>query len=54
MHKVVIYLRHGYQSSNHWPRWSLFLTISNPIQHVNKHEIVFHNLYNSADNLTYD
>ena len=41
MHKVAIYRRYAYQSPNHRPRWSLVLTI----QHVNKHEIVFHNLY---------
>ena len=40
MHKVAIYRRYAYQSTNHRPRWSFVLTI----HHVNKHEIVFHNL----------
>ena len=40
MHKVAIYRRYTYQSPNHRPRWSFVLTI----HHVNKHEIVFHNL----------
>ena len=40
MHKVAIYRRYAYQSPNRRPRWSFVLTI----QHVNKHEIVFHNL----------
>ena len=42
MHKVAIYRRYAYQSPNHRPRWSFVLTI---LHHVNKHEIVFHNLY---------
>ena len=41
MHKVAIYLRYAYQSPNHRPPWSLVPTI---IQHVNKHEKVFHNV----------
>ena len=41
MHKVAIYRRYAYQSTNHRPRWSFVLTI----HHVNKHEIVFHNLH---------
>ena len=41
MHKVAIYRRYAYQSPNHRPRWSFVLTK----QHVNKHEIVFPNLY---------
>ena len=41
MHKVTIYRRYAYQSPNHRLRWSFVLTI----QHVNKHEIVFHNLH---------
>ena len=40
MHKVAIYRRYAYQSPNHRPRRSFVLTI----HHVNKHEIVFHNL----------
>ena len=28
MHKVAIYRRYEYQSSNHRPMWSLVLTIS--------------------------
>ena len=42
MHKDAIYRRYAYQSPNHRPRWSFFLTI---IQHVIKHEIVFHYLH---------
>ena len=41
MHRVAIYWRYAYQSPNHRPRWSFVLTI----QHVNKHEILFHNIY---------
>ena len=44
MHEVAIYLRNAYQSPNHRPMWSLVLTISCK-QHVNKHEIVFHNIF---------
>ena len=45
MHKFAIYRRYAYRSPNHRPRWSFVLTISRLyIQHVNKHEIVFHNL----------
>ena len=50
MHKVDIYLRNAYQSPNHRPRWSLVLTISCK-QHVNKHEIVFHNILTYCYNL---
>ena len=48
MHKVAIYRRYAYQSPNHRPRWSFvhFKTI----QHVNKHEIVFHNLRRHTTN----
>ena len=45
MHKVAIYRRYAYQSPNHRPRWSFVLTIFKTTHHVNKHEIVFHNLY---------
>ena len=45
MHKVAIYRRYAYQSPNYRPRWSFVLTNIKTIQHVNKHEIVFHNLH---------
>ena len=45
MHMVTIYLGYSYQSPNHRSRQSLFPDHVLTIQHVNKHEIVFHNLY---------
>ena len=51
MHKVAIYRRYAYQSPNHRPRWSFVLTNFKTIQHVNKHEIVSHNLKSPVRNL---
>ena len=42
MHMVDIYRRYAYQSPKYRPQWSFVLTMT--IQHVNKHELVFHNL----------
>ena len=45
MHKVTIYLRYAYQSPTITGPAGLFPDHFKTIQHVNIHEIVFHNLY---------
>ena len=47
MHKVAIYRRYAYQSPNHRPSVVFCTDHFKTIQYVNKHEIVFHNLYNA-------